>query len=79
MTDITTKKSRKQLYADKYAFGKTDMIPINALDLIDELVEQERLAAENKTLRSRIDTLETLLAIKQLASYPVYDIKGRLL
>ena len=78
MTDITTKKSRKELYADKYAFSPTDTIPINALDLIEELVEQERLAAENKILRSRIDTLETLLAIKQLASYPVYDIKGRL-
>lgn len=73
-----TANSRQQLYEDKYAFDKTDTILVNAHDLIDELVEQERLDRENKILRSRIDTLETLLAIKKLASYSVYDIKGRL-
>lgn len=79
MMNITTKKSRQQLYADKYAFSLTDTIPVNALDLIEELVEQERLAAENKILRSRIETLELLLAASRpSSSYIAYDIKGRL-
>lgn len=73
------KKSRRQLYAERFAFNKEDTIPVNALDLIDELVEQERLSFENKMLRSRIETLEALLlAARPLSSYTVYDVKGRL-
>jgi len=81
MTDITTKKSRQQLYADKYAFNPTDTTPVYTLDLINELVEQERLAAENKMLRSRIETLELLLVASRSSSsssHVIYDIKGRL-
>lgn len=55
-------RSRRQLFADKFAFNKDSIIPVNALSLIDELVEQERLTAENAKLRERISLLESLLA-----------------
>jgi hypothetical protein len=40
------KKSRKQLYDDKHFFDRDSTIPINALDLISELLLQEQLARD---------------------------------
>jgi len=40
------KKSRNQLYADKHFFDRDSTIPINALDLISELLLQEQLIRE---------------------------------
>lgn len=73
------KKSRRELYSDKFAFCPEDTIPVNALDLIDELAEQDRLTIENKALKARIETLEALLiASRTTNAYAVYDVKGRL-
>jgi hypothetical protein len=82
MINITI-ADRKQLYADKFLFNRDDTIPINAIDLIAELVEQERLAKENVRLRERITSLELSLQshLNRALSEPqhkFYDIKGNL-
>lgn len=84
------KLNRKQLFADKMIFNNDSTIPVNALQLIDELVEQERLERINKRLVERVELLEFQLEnarheiahISELACLPVrnhryYDISGR--
>lgn len=72
---------RKQLFADKMYFNKESLIPINALKLIDELLEQERLERENKRLTERVELLEFQLSNARSAlnsqSHQLYDISGR--
>ena len=84
------KLNRKQLFDDKMIFNHDSVIPINALQLIDELIEQERLERINKRLVERVELLEFQLEnarreIARLAelvdlthkSNCYYDISGR--
>lgn len=78
------KLDRKQLFADKMVFNRDSIIPINALQLIDELIEQERLERINKQLVERVELLEfqlrnarTALADLDTKNHRYYDISGR--
>lgn len=76
--------NRKQLFADKMYFNKESLIPVNALQLIDELVEQERLERDNKWLTERVGLLEfqlenarSALSDLDIKNHRYYDISGR--
>lgn len=78
------KLDRKQLFADKMFFNRDSIIPVNALQLIDELIEQERLERMNKHLIERVELLElqlknarTALADLDPKNHRYYDISGR--
>ncbi len=78
------KLNRKQLFADKMVFNRDSIIPVNALQLIDELIEQERLERINKRLIERVELLEfqlenarTALANFDPKNHRYYDISGR--
>ena len=78
------KLDRKQLFADKMVFNRDSIIPVNALQLIDELIEQERLERINKRLVERVELLEfqlenarTALADLDPKNHRYYDISGR--
>lgn len=75
------KLNRKQLFADKMVFNEDSIIPVNALQLIDELLEQERLERINKRLVERVELLEFQLENARQAlncqNHKYYDISGR--
>lgn len=78
------KLNRKQLFADKMVFNRDSIIPINALQLIDELIEQERIERINKRLVERVELLEFQLENARIAladidpkNHRYYDISGR--
>ena len=74
-----TTADRKQLYADKMYFSKDSVVPDNALGLIEELLEQERLVrelAETKRLLEYYKEKSERLEAQSITMGRVYDVRG---
>lgn len=66
-------RTRAELFANKFAFDKDELILLNALNVIDELAEKDRLIHEVERLKDRIELLETVISVKSI-KYQIFDI-----
>jgi hypothetical protein len=70
-------ESRSRLLEDKFQFASDEQVLVNALDLCDEVFSHDKLKRLYNNAMSRIDMLETVIAIKDCEhSYRVFDIKA---
>lgn len=75
---MISKIRKSQILADRYAFAENEEVLVNALDLCEEMIENEQLKRLVDSLKNDNDILRTRLALRdcERMEYRRIDIKG---